>query len=231
MRFAVGEKILVVEDNEALRAGLVLNLERQGYRVESAADGGEGLRKALDTRPDLVVLDIVLPGKTGLDILSELRRRRRDVPVLILSARNRTEDKVEGLNIGADDYLAKPFDLAELLARVEAMLRRGRSDREKDTPLSFGRLVLHRERRELFLEEREIELSAKEFGVLCLLAQRQGRPFSREEIIDRVWGWDFEGSPRTIDNFILSLRQKIEEDPADPRHILTVRGVGYKLVE
>lgn len=231
MSSVVGEMILVVEDNEALRAGLVLNLEHRGYRVESAADGGEGLRMALDTRPDLIVLDIMLPGKTGLDILSELRRRRRDVPVLILSARDRTEDKVEGLNIGADDYLAKPFDLAELLARVEAMLRRRRSGRGKDTPVSFGRLALHRERRQLFLDGREIELSVKEFGILCLLAQTPGRPFSREEIIDRVWGWDFEGSPRTIDNFIMSLRQKVEDDSADPRHILTVRGVGYKLVE
>jgi DNA-binding response OmpR family regulator len=224
------ETVLVVEDNDALRAGLVLNLERRGYRVESAGDGSEGLRKAFDTRPDLIVLDIVLPGRTGLEIVSELRRRGRTVPVLILSARDRTEDKVEGLNLGADDYLAKPFELPELMARVDAMLRRGRADRMTEPPVTFGRVTLDRERRQVLFDGREIELSVKEFGVLDLLAEAPGRPRTREEIIDRVWGWDFQGSPRTVDNFILSLRQKLEEDPNHPRHIITVRSVGYKLV-
>ncbi len=225
-----GEKILVVEDNDALRAGLVLNLENRGYRVDAAQDGNEGLRKAIDTRPDLIVLDLMLPGRTGLEIVSELRRRRRDVPVLILSARDRTEDKVEGLESGADDYLAKPFDLTELLARVKAMLRR--RPPKHDAPVAtFGEVELDPSRRRVLVGGREVPLSTREFDVLCVLAEAPGRPRTRGEILERVWGWDFEGSPRTVDNFIVSLRQKIEDDPGRPRHILTVRGLGYKLAE
>ena len=224
------ETILVVEDNQALREGLVLNFRNRGYGVDSAEDGREGMHKAMATRPDLIVLDVMLPGQSGLDILTELRRKGRKVPVLILSARGRTEDKVEGLSSGADDYLAKPFELPELMARVEVMLRRRRADPARDKRLTFGPVAIHRERREVFVEGREIELSVKEFGVLDFLAEAPGRPRTREEILDRVWGWDFEGSARTVDNFIVSLRQKLERDPGRPRHIVTVRGMGYKLV-
>jgi DNA-binding response OmpR family regulator len=227
----MGETILVIEDNRALREGLLSNFRNRGYRVDSAPDGREGMRKAMATRPDLIVLDVMLPGHSGLDILTELRSNRRTVPVLILSARGRTDDKVEGLENGADDYLAKPFELPELMARVEAMLRRRRADGAREEAVSFGEAVLDRERRQVFLDGREVELSAKEFGVLDLLAQAPGRPRSREEILDRVWGWDFEGTVRTIDNFIVSLRQKLERDPRHPRHIVTVRGMGYKLVD
>ncbi len=224
------ETILVVEDNQALREGLVLNFRNRGYGVDSAEDGREGMHKAMATRPDLIVLDVMLPGQSGLDILTELRRKGRKVPVLILSARGRTEDKVEGLSSGADDYLAKPFELPELMARVEVMLRRRRADPARDKRLTFGPVAIHRERREVFVEGRKIELSVKEFGVLDFLAEAPGRPRTREEILDRVWGWDFEGSARTVDNFIVSLRQKLERDPGRPRHIVTVRGMGYKLV-
>jgi len=225
----VDETILVIEDNEALREGLVLNLVNRGYRVDWAVDGTEGMRKALETRPDLIILDIVLPGKSGLDILNELRNRGRSVPVLVLSGRDRTEHKVEGLTIGADDYLTKPFELPELLARVEAILRRRRADHEEPPRVVFGSVVVDRSLRRVVVDGVEVEMSAKEFDVLCLLTEVPGRPRTREEILDRVWGWDFEGTPRTVDNFIVSLRQKLEEDPAKPRHILTVRGVGYKL--
>lgn len=227
---AMGETILVVEDNQALREGLASNFRNRGYRVDSARDGREGMRKAMATRPDLIVLDVVLPGRSGLDILTELRNNHRRVPVLILSARGRTDDKVEGLQTGADDYLAKPFELPELMARVEVMLRRRRTDAVPVEPVTFGAAVFDRERRQVFLDGREVELSAKEFGVLDLLARAPGRPHTREEILDRVWGWDFEGSPRTVDNFIVSLRQKLERDPGRPRHIITIRGMGYKLV-
>jgi len=227
----MNETILVVEDNEALREGLMLNFRNRGYGVDSAEDGREGMRKALATRPDLIVLDVMLPGHNGLDILTELRRKGRKVPVLILSARDRTDDKVKGLENGADDYLAKPFELPELMARVEAMLRRRRADTARDELVTVGPVALHRERRQVFVEGREIELSVKEFGVLDFLAEAPGRPRTREEILDRVWGWDFQGSARTVDNFIVSLRQKLERDPGRPRHIVTVRGMGYKLVE
>ena len=221
--------ILVIEDDRALREGLVLNFELHGYQVNAAADGEEGMQKAFDLRPDLIVLDIMLPGWSGLDILAELRDRNENVPVLILSARGSTDNKVEGLNIGADDYLAKPFELSELLARVEAMLRRRSVDRTAEPPLTFGRVVLDLDNRRVTVRGAEVAMSAREFDLLCFLALIPGRPRTREEILDHVWGWDFEGSPRTVDNFIRSLRRKLEPDPSHPRHILTAHGVGYKL--
>ncbi len=225
----MNETILVIEDNEALRNGLVLNLVNKGYHVDSAGDGREGMQKALETQPDLIVLDIMLPGKNGLEILTELRNHGRRVPVLILSGRDRTEHKVEGLTTGADDYLTKPFELPELMARVEAMLRRRRTDFEAVPRVVFGAVVVDRPLRKVMVDGIEVELSAKEFDVLCLLAEVPGRPRTREEILDRVWGWDFQGTPRTVDNFIVSLRHKLEPDPDRPSHIVTVRGVGYKL--
>jgi DNA-binding response OmpR family regulator len=221
--------ILVIEDDRALREGLVLNFELHGYQVDAAADGEEGMRKAFDLRPDLIVLDIMLPGWSGLDILAELRDRKENVPVLILSARGSTDNKVEGLNIGADDYLAKPFELSELLARVEAMLRRRGVVQTTEPPFSFGRVVLDRDNRCVTVGGAEVAMSAREFDLLCFLALIPGRPRTREEILNHVWGWDFEGSPRTVDNFIRSLRRKLEPDPSHPRHILTAHGVGYKL--
>ena len=221
--------ILVVEDDRALREGLALNFKLHGYRVETAADGEEGMRKAFDIRPDLIVLDIMLPGWSGLDILAELRSRQQDVPVLILSARGTTANKVEGLNIGADDYLAKPFELPELLARVEAMLRRRRADLPSQPLVVFGQVALDRDNRRVSVQGTEVALSAKEFDLLCFLAMPPGRPRTREEILNNVWGWDFEGSPRTVDNFIRSLRRKLEPVAGEPRHILTAHGVGYKL--
>ena len=221
--------ILVIEDDRALREGLVLNFELHGYQVNAAADGEEGMQKAFDLRPDLIVLDIMLPGWSGLDILAELRDRNENVPVLILSARGSTDNKVEGLNIGADDYLAKPFELSELLARVEAMLRRRSVNRTAEPPLTFGRVVLDLDNRRVTVRGAEVAMSAREFDLLCFLALIPGRPRTREEILDHVWGWDFEGSPRTVDNFIRSLRRKLEPDPSYPRHILTAHGVGYKL--
>jgi two-component system, OmpR family, alkaline phosphatase synthesis response regulator PhoP len=221
--------ILVIEDDRALREGLVLNFELHGYRVEAAVDGEEGMQKAFDLSPDLIVLDIMLPGWSGLDILTALRDRNENVPVLILSARGSTDQKVEGLNIGADDYLAKPFELRELLARVEAMLRRRGVAQTPEPPFTFGRVTLDRDNRRAMVSGREVAMSAKEFDLLCFLALIPGRPRTREEILNNVWGWGFEGSPRTVDNFIRSLRRKLEPDPGRPRHILTVHGVGYKL--
>jgi DNA-binding response OmpR family regulator len=221
--------ILVIEDDRALRDGLVLNFELQGYQVAAAADGEDGMRKAFDLRPDLIVLDIMLPGWSGLDILAELRGRQQDVPVLILSARGTTDNKVEGLSTGADDYLAKPFELPELLARVKAMLRRRRADQPSQPILTFGLVTIDQDNRRVTVEGEEAALSAKEFDLLSFLALVPGRPRTREEILNTVWGWDFDGSPRTVDNFILALRQKLEADPKHPRHILTAHGVGYKL--
>ena len=224
-----GETILIVEDDRSLREGLAMNFRVKGYRVLTAMDGEEGMQKAFDARPDLVVLDIMLPGFSGLDILDELRERGENVPVLILSARGELDHKLEGLKLGADDYLAKPFELPELLARVEALLRRNRREQESLPPLEFGEITIELAARRVTLRSEEVQVSAKEFDLLCLLARSPGKTFSRETILDRVWGWGFEGTPRTVDNFVMSLRRKLEEDPSNPRHLRTVRQAGYRL--
>jgi two-component system alkaline phosphatase synthesis response regulator PhoP len=223
------ETILIIEDERSLRDGLALNFELQGYRVLTAADGDAGMSLAFDSRPDLIVLDIMLPGWSGLDILSELRAKAEDVPVLILSARGKVQDKIEGLGLGADDYVTKPFELPELLARVEVMLRRRRSERHAAPPIAFSDVTIDPTRRTVAQGGREVHLSAREFDLLLLLARNPGRPFTREVILDRVWGWGFDGTTRTVDNFIMALRQKLEADPSRPRHLKTVRQVGYKL--
>jgi len=223
------ETILIIEDDRSLREGLVLNFELHGYKVISASDGDEGMKKAFDDGPDLIVLDIMLPGWSGLDILTELREKTNAVPVLILSARDTTKNKIEGLLLGADDYMTKPFELPELLARVEVMLRRQRAQRQSKPQITFGRVVVDPQSRTVRVNENEVSLSAKEFDLLMLLASSPGRPFTREAILDRVWGWDFDGTARTVNNFIMGLRRKIEADPARPKHLKTVRQVGYKL--
>jgi two-component system, OmpR family, alkaline phosphatase synthesis response regulator PhoP len=213
----LGKTILVIEDDRSLREGLALNFKLHGYDIITAADGEEGLRKAFDTRPDLIVLDIMLPGYSGLEILTELREHGEDVPVLVLSSLDALDNKVEGLDLGADDYVTKPFELPELLARVEAMLRRRDVNSKAEPPISFGEVVIDVSGREITVGTSRIELSAKEFDLLCLLARSPGRAFTRAEILDRVWGWGFDGSTRTVDNFILVLRRKIEADPAQIR--------------
>jgi len=220
--------ILIVEDDRSLREGLSMNFKLRGYTVLTASDGDEGMRKAFDDKPDLIVLDIMLPGFSGLDILDELRERGESVPVLVLSARGKVEQRVEGLKLGADDYLAKPFDLWELFARVEALLRRTVKAEERRPPLEFGDVVIHPASRKVLLNGSEVELSPKEFDLLVLLAGSPGQTFSRDTILEKVWGYDFEGTPRTVDNFVVSLRRKLESDPANPRHIRTVRQVGYR---
>jgi two-component system alkaline phosphatase synthesis response regulator PhoP len=223
------DTILVVEDDRALREGLAMNLGLQGYDVLTAADGEKGMKLAFDARPNLIVLDIMMPGWTGLNILEELRKRGEKVPVLILSALNTTPDKVTGLDLGADDYMTKPFDLPELLARIEVMLRRQRSEEQNRPALSFGNVTIDRSARTVAVAGASVELSAKEFDILCLLAESPGRVFTRETILERVWGWDYEGSARTVDNFVAALRKKIERNRKAAKYIRTVPKVGYKL--
>jgi two-component system OmpR family response regulator len=220
-----GATILIVEDDRALRDGLALNLRLEGYEVLKAADGEEGIRMAFDNRPDLIVLDIMMPGLTGLDILEELREQGERVPVLILSARDTTPNKVEGLKLGADDYLTKPFDLPELIARIEVMLRRQRAEQADLPDLRFADVVVHQTTRQVWIANETVDLSAKEFDILCLLASSPGQVFTRGTILQRVWGWGYEGTERTVDNFVASLRKKLGAREL----IRTVPRLGYKL--
>lgn len=226
------EIVLIVEDDVSLANGLGHNLRFEGYEVRVAMDGEAGLDMALRYDPDLIVLDLMLPGLPGLEVLRALRQQGLEAQVIILSARDREKDKVEGLRLGADDYVTKPFGLEELLARVEAALRRPRRQRRSlaEERLAFGEVELWPGRREARRRGAALTLTAKEFDLLAFLARRPERAFSREQLLGEIWGEDYYGTARTVDNFVRKLRTKIEPDPAQPRHLETVHGVGYKLV-
>jgi DNA-binding response OmpR family regulator len=220
--------ILVIEDDKSLREGLALNLGLNGYDVKTAGDGEKGMRMAFDERPDLIILDIMMPVWTGLDILEELRKRREDTPVLILSAKGRTSDKVGGLKLGADDYMTKPFDLPELLARVEVILRRREADKSALPDIVFKDIRISRSSRTVQAGRKTISLSAREFDLLWLMASAPGQVFPRETILEKVWGWHYEGTERTVDNFVASLRKKLKKGGFPASRIKTLPCVGYK---
>lgn len=220
--------ILVVDDEEPIRTLAQAYLEAGGYTVHVAADGPAGLAAFRRYRPDLIVLDVMLPGLDGLELLQQLRRES-EVYVLLLTARSEEADRVLGLLAGADDYLTKPFSPRELVARVKAILRRGRGGAgELDAPLAFAHISLDPQRFEVTRDGTVIDLTALEFRLLRTLASYAGMVLSREQLLERVWGYDFYGDPRVVDVHIGHIRQKLEVDPANPVHVLTVRGVGYK---
>jgi DNA-binding response OmpR family regulator len=218
-------RVLVVEDDSSISLGLRMNLEAEGYEVTLAQDGESGLALAREGW-DLIVLDVMLPRVNGFEIVRALRAEANRTPILLLSARGAEVDKVTGLGLGADDYVTKPFGLAELLARVRVALRR--SGVHGDEEWRFGEIAVHVGQREVTCAGTAVELTAKEFDVLATLVRAHGRVLTREQILDAVWGANHHGTPRTVDNFIAQLRTKLEEDPAAPRHLLTVRGVGYR---
>ncbi|NKQ34460.1 MAG: response regulator transcription factor [Chloroflexi bacterium] len=230
-------KILVVEDDETLQETLVWNLERQGYKVAAAANGRTALNLARKKKPDLIILDVMLPELDGIDICRILRKESA-TPILMLTARAEEVDKIVGLEIGADDYMTKPFSMRELLVRVKALLRRvdmireevGRETAVSPPPssLTFGSLTIDEERREVRLDNQIVKLKPKEFELLLFLARHQGVALSRSLILEKVWGWTFDGNSRTVDVHVRWLREKIEADPAQPQRIVTVRGVGYR---
>jgi len=241
---APAPKILVVDDEDTLRDMLEYNLKREGYAVLTAAEGTQALKIAFEERPDLIILDIMLPGMSGFDVCRAVRKQLT-VPILMLSAREEEIDKVLGLELGADDYITKPFSLRELLARVRAMLRRSEILRtepqhvaqttgplpvEPDTPpiIATSDLQIDLARRTVFSSGRPVTLKPKEFDLLAFLASHAQQVFSREVLLDRVWGYDFVGGTRTVDVHVRWLRTKLEEDPAMPIYIQTVYGVGYK---
>ncbi len=231
----MAEKILVVEDEPTLQETLAYNLKRQGYAVELAGDGQAGIETARRAQPDLIVLDIMLPILDGFEVCRILRQEM-NVPILMLTARDDEIDRVIGLEMGADDYLTKPFSMREFLARVKAQLRRVRLIREEmgtqsELPkekLRFGNLTLDLTRREILLDEKPLTLKPKEFELLLFLARHRGQVLSRDLILERVWGWEFAGGSRTVDVHVRWLREKIETDPSQPARIVTVRGAGYR---
>jgi DNA-binding response OmpR family regulator len=224
------ETVLVVEDDPTLRMSLRATLRSAGYRVEVAATGPLGLEAALGgaTRPDLVLLDVMLPEMNGFEICERIRERDPDLPVLMVTAKGEEEDRVRGLGLGADDYVVKPFGVAELLARVDAALRRKRLLARKLSTVRIGEATVDFEKHTLHRDGRPLEVTAHEMRLLRHLIEREGRLLSRQQIIDAVWGSDYYGTDRTVDNFIGRLRAKIERDAKRPRHILTVRGAGYR---
>jgi len=223
------ETIVVVEDDPAILEGLALNLGLEGYRVLVARDTATGQQLIHDESVDLVLLDLMLPDGSGLDLLRTLRRNRDldHVKVLILTALGLESDKVRGLRLGADDYITKPFGVAELLARINAALRRERSERQ--APVRFGVIEIDTMQREVRLDGAAVRLTAREYDLLLFLAHHPDRVYSREQLLQQVWGSDYDGTARTVDNFVRSLRTKLEAEPSRPRHLLTVHGAGYRL--
>ena len=229
------KKILVVEDEPTLLETLTYNLEREGYQVEAVDNGLKALEIAREIHPDLILLDLMLPGLDGFDF-TRIIRQESPTPIIILTARDEEIDRVLGLEIGADDYLTKPFSMRELIARVKAQLRRIRLDqvsaqRSQMSPvetLVFDNLNINLTRREILLNEQVISIKPKEYELLLYLAHHRGQVVSRDRILNEVWGWDFSGGSRTVDVHVRWLREKIEDDPASPKRIITIRGIGYR---
>jgi len=238
-----GQLVTIVEDDAAIAEGLGLNLRLQGYRTEAVGDGETARTRIEQGRPDLVLLDISLPKQSGIWVLERLREAGNHVPVIVLSARQDEFDKVAALSLGADDYVTKPFALAELLARVAALLRRARLHLPQrgapaDTPVAeakraeirFGDVRIDLDTRTVVRAGCPIKLTHREFELLAFLGRSGGRVFSREELVRQVWGLEHPGQARTVDNFVAQLRAKLEEDPDRPKHLLTIRGSGYRFV-
>ncbi|MCY3557690.1 MAG: response regulator transcription factor [Chloroflexi bacterium] len=219
--------LLVVEDERPLAETLRFNLEMEGYRVRTAEDGLEGLSMARALQPDLVLLDLMLPRMDGLEVLRGIREHSQ-APVLLLTARTSEADRVKGLDLGADDYITKPFSLAELKARVRAHLRRKQEVSVEDRVLTFGEFTLDLNRRLLSRHGEPIALRPKEYELLAYLAQRDGRAFTRDQLLNDVWDISFVGGTRTVDVHVRWLRMKIEQPDGPPRHLITVRGAGYR---
>lgn len=232
----MSEKILVVEDEPSLQETLAYNLKKEGYAVETVGDGRKALDITRSLQPDLIVLDLMLPGLDGFEV-TRILRKEITTPILMLTARDDEIDRVVGLEVGADDYLTKPFSMRELLARVKAQLRRSRLIRDElgareaestQETLDFGNLVINQTRREVTLDSSPLALKPKEYELLLFLAEHRGRMLTREFILERVWGWGYIGDSRTVDVHIRWLRRKIESEPAKPVRIITVRGGGYR---
>lgn len=219
-------RVLIIEDDTAIAAGLRLNLRHEGYTVSVETDGEEGLKRALADGPDLIILDVMLPSMNGYEVLRELRRRGSTAGVIMLTAKGLEEDKVLGLDLGADDYVQKPFGLSELIARANAVLRRRVA--QQPSQAIFGDVVVDRQARTVAKAGATVALSPREMALLMFFVDHPGRAHSRDQLLEGAWGLDYEGTERTVDNFVVSLRKKLELNPDEPAWFVTVRGVGYR---
>jgi len=225
-------RILIIEDEPDLRKGLEVNLAREGFKVFQASNGETGISLAIKHNPDLILLDVMMPGMNGIDVCREIRRRGIDIPIIMLTARSDEIDRVVGLEVGADDYVTKPFSVRELVARIRARLRRLVKTDEDGLPrYAFGKVELDFEKLQARRAGQPVELTPREFDILRLLIQCRGEVVSRDRLLDEVWGFENFPTTRTVDNFIMKLRKKLEDDPADPKHILSIYGEGYKFVD
>jgi DNA-binding response OmpR family regulator len=220
--------ILIIEDDVSILEGLKDNLVFEGYRVITETDGRKGLKLALEKNVDLLLLDLMLPGLNGYDICRKVKTEQPGLPIIMLTARGSEIDKVSGLDTGADDYITKPFSLPELLARIRATFRRTLNETAAPENYSFGKIRIDFTKLQAFSGDKEVSLSAKEFAILEYLIKHEGKAIHRHDLLNNVWGYEAMPTTRTIDNFILDLRKKLEPDPSNPRHFLSVRGVGYR---
>jgi len=223
-------KILVVEDEPNMVAGLRDNFEFEGYEVITANDGIEGLQKALDESPDLVVLDVMMPRMSGLEVCKQLRAKRASIPIIMLTARGQEVDKVVGLELGADDYVTKPFSIRELLARVKAILRRAAAVPKDQEQHAFGDIEVDLRHCRVLRSGKVLDVSSKEFDLLKYFISHSGETLSRDRLLEDVWGYDNFPTTRTVDTHLVRLRQKLEPDPEQPQYFLTVHGTGYRFV-
>jgi two-component system alkaline phosphatase synthesis response regulator PhoP len=228
------QKILVIEDEEAIVTLIKFNLEKAGYKVVTAFDGLEALRLIEQERPDLILLDLMLPGMDGMEVLKQVRQNKNNTPVMMLTARGEELDKILGLELGADDYLTKPFSPREVVARVKAILRRSRGNMNQaaeEEVIKLGEITIQPESYQAYYRDQLLELTPKEFELLLYLVRNKGRVLTREQLLNNVWNYDFMGDSRIVDVHISHLRDKIEEDSRQPKYIKTIRGLGYKMEE
>jgi DNA-binding response OmpR family regulator len=225
------KKILVIEDDPAISKGLVDSLQEENFQTMDVDNGEKGYQLAKDDNYDLIILDIMLPGKNGMDVCKDLRNDGVNTPIIMLTSKKEELDKVLGLELGADDYITKPFSIRELLARIKAILRRESEIVSDIEEYSFGDVYINFKAQEATKNKNPIELSTMEFKLLKYLCQRENAVLQRSTLLDEVWGYENYPSTRTVDNFILTLRKKIEDEPAHPVHLLTVHGAGYKFVK
>ncbi len=220
--------ILIIEDDISILRGLKDNLEYEEYTVLTETDGNKGLELALEKQIDLILLDIMLPGMNGYEICRKIKKEKPALPIIMITARGSEMDKVSGLDIGADDYVTKPFSIPELMARIRAIFRRVTQENKIPTKYSFGKVTLDFKQYKAFRNNDEIKLSSKEFAIMEYFIRREGEAVHRHDLLHEVWGFEAMPTTRTVDNFMLDLRKKLEEDPSNPKHIITVRGIGYR---